>query len=48
MIRGMRPVIIAATWKMNSTPSDAGDLAAEIARRTREPGVLRVICPPYV
>src|SRR5687767_4705319 len=44
----MRPVIIAANWKMNTTPADAGDLAREIARRTREPGVRRVICPPYV
>jgi triosephosphate isomerase len=44
----MRPVIIAANWKMNTTPADAGELAAEIARRTREPGVTRVICPPYV
>jgi triosephosphate isomerase len=44
----MRPVIIAANWKMNTTPADAGELAADIARRTREPGVVRVICPPYV
>jgi hypothetical protein len=27
---------------------DAGELAATIARRTREPGVIRVICPPFV
>ena len=44
----MRPVIIAANWKMNTTPTDAGDLAREIAGRTREPDVVRVICPPYV
>ena len=44
----MRPVIIAGNWKMNSTPSDAGVLAADIAKRTDVPGVIRVLCPPYV
>jgi triosephosphate isomerase len=44
----MRPVIIAANWKMHTTPADAGELAREIARRTREAGVVRVICPPFV
>jgi triosephosphate isomerase len=44
----MRPVIIAANWKMHTTPSDAGDLARTIASRTREPNVIRVICPPFV
>ena len=44
----MRPLIIAANWKMNTTPADAGELAATIAARTEEPGVIRVICPPYV
>ena len=44
----MRPIIIAANWKMNTTPADAGQLAATIAARTEEPGVTRVICPPYV
>jgi triosephosphate isomerase len=44
----MRTVIIAANWKMNTTPSDAGDLAQTIAGRTREPDVIRVICPPSV
>ena len=48
MISGMRPIVIAANWKMNTTPADAGDLARTIASRTREPGVTRVICPPYV
>jgi len=48
MIGAMRPVIIAANWKMNTTPADAGELARAIARRTREPDVVRVICPPYV
>jgi triosephosphate isomerase (TIM) len=44
----MRQVIIAANWKMNTTPADAGELARTIASRTREPRVIRVICPPYV
>jgi triosephosphate isomerase len=44
----MRHVIVAANWKMNTTPADAGELARTIGSRTREPGVIRVICPPYV
>jgi len=48
MIRTMRPVIVAANWKMNTTPADAGDLARTIASRTRVAGVERVICPPFV
>ena len=48
MIRAMRPVIIAANWKMNTTPADAGELATTIAGRTREPSVVRVVCPPFV
>ena len=44
----MRPVIIAANWKMNTTPADAGELARSIASRTREPDVVRVICPPFI
>ena len=44
----MRPVIIAANWKMHTTPLDSGELARTIAARTREPDVVRVICPPYV
>ncbi len=44
----MRDVIVAANWKMHTTPSDAGDLAATIAARTRVAGVIRVICPPFV
>ena len=44
----MRDVVVAANWKMHTTPTDAGDLARTIAARTREPGVTRVICPPYV
>ena len=48
MIEAMRPVIIAANWKMNTTPADAGELALTIASRTRVEGVQRVICPPFV
>jgi triosephosphate isomerase len=48
MIRSMRPVIVAGNWKMHTTPADAGELAATIARRTDEPGVVRVLCPPFV
>jgi len=45
----MRPVVIAANWKMHTTPADAGELAATIAARTRiEAPVERVICPPFV
>ncbi|HEX9043404.1 MAG TPA: triose-phosphate isomerase [Candidatus Limnocylindrales bacterium] len=44
----MRPVIVAANWKMNTTPADAGDLARTIASRTREADVVRVVCPPFV
>jgi len=44
----MRPIVIAANWKMHTTPADAGELARTIAARTREPGVTRVICPPFV
>jgi triosephosphate isomerase (TIM) len=48
MIGAMRDVIVAANWKMHTTPADAGDLARTIAGRTREAGVIRVICPPFV
>jgi triosephosphate isomerase len=44
----MRPVIITANWKMNTTPADAGPLARAVAQATDVPGVTRVICPPYV
>jgi triosephosphate isomerase (TIM) len=43
----MRPVIVAGNWKMHTTPTDAGELAATIARRTNEPDVVRVLCPPF-
>ena len=48
MIRTMRDVIVAANWKMHTTPADAGELARTIAARTRVAGVTRVICPPFV
>jgi triosephosphate isomerase len=48
MIQSMREVIVAANWKMHTTPADAGELARTIADRTRVPGVVRVICPPFV
>jgi triosephosphate isomerase len=44
----MRQIIIAANWKMNTTPADAGSLAASIAAATVAPDVVRVICPPYL
>ena len=45
----MRPVIVAANWKMHTTPTDAADLAATMAARTQVAGLVeRVICPPYV
>ncbi|MEX1172920.1 MAG: triose-phosphate isomerase [Chloroflexota bacterium] len=44
----MRDVIVAANWKMHTTPADAGELAITIAGRTRVAGVTRVICPPFV
>lgn len=50
MIRGMREVIVAANWKMHTTPADAGAFATLVARRTRESGeaVVRVVFPPFV
>ena len=44
----MRPIIITANWKMNTTPADAGTLAADIAQVTDVAGITRIICPPYV
>ena len=48
MITAARPVIIAANWKMNTTPLDAAFLANDIAAATDVPDVTRVICPPFV
>jgi triosephosphate isomerase (TIM) len=44
----MRPLIVAGNWKMNTTPADAGTLAAEISAATTVANVTRVICPPFV
>src|SRR3954447_13326637 len=44
----MRDVVIAANWKMHTTPADAGELALTIAARTRADGVTRVLAPPFV
>ena len=44
----MRPLVIAANWKMNTLPSEAGTLARAIAEATDEPSVVRVICPPSI
>jgi triosephosphate isomerase len=44
----MRPVIICANWKMNTTPADAAPLARAIADATNVAGVSRVVCPPSV
>jgi triosephosphate isomerase len=48
MIERMREVVIAANWKMHTTPDDAAALARTIAARTQVQGVSRVICPPFV
>jgi triosephosphate isomerase len=48
MMPAMRPVIIAANWKMHTVPSEAAELATTIAGRTVEPDVIRIICPPFV
>ena len=48
MMGPMRPVIIAANWKMHTTPADAGSLAVALADATADPAVVRVICPPFV
>ena len=44
----MRPVIICANWKMNTSPTDAAPLARSIADATDVAGVTRIICPPFV
>ena len=50
MIRDMREVIVAANWKMHTTPADAGVFATLVANRTRSSGeaVVRVVFPPFV
>jgi triosephosphate isomerase (TIM) len=47
MIRKMREVIVAANWKMHTTPAESAELARTIAARTRVPSVIRVVCPPF-
>ncbi|HEX5466692.1 MAG TPA: triose-phosphate isomerase [Candidatus Limnocylindrales bacterium] len=44
----MRPVIIAANWKMHTTPAEAGRLAGAMAVACTAVSVVRVICPPFV
>jgi triosephosphate isomerase len=44
----MRPVIVAANWKMHTTPADAAALAASVAAASDGPDVVRVICPPFL
>jgi triosephosphate isomerase (TIM) len=44
----MRPLIVAANWKMHTAPSDAAALAAAIAAASDQPDVVRVICPPFL
>jgi triosephosphate isomerase len=44
----VRPVIVAANWKMHTTPADAGPLAVAVASAAPAADVVRVICPPYV
>ena len=48
MMPSMREVIVAANWKMHTSPGDASELARTISARTRVPSVTRVICPPFV
>src|SRR3954452_17372618 len=43
-----RQVIVAANWKLNTTPLDASMLANDVAAATDVAGVVRVICPPVV
>ena len=42
----MRKIIIAGNWKMNETPSQAAELAEEIAKLQGNCEI--VICPPFV
>jgi triosephosphate isomerase (TIM) len=44
----MRPIVIAANWKMNSSPGEAGSLAASLAAVMTDEAVVRVICPPAI
>jgi len=44
----MRPVIVAANWKMHTAPADAAALASAIAAASDHREVVRVICPPFL
>ncbi|MDB5060139.1 MAG: Triosephosphate isomerase, partial [Chloroflexi bacterium] len=45
----VRRPIVAANWKMHTTPTEARDLAVKIAEAiTDSPGVELVICPPAI
>ncbi len=44
----MRRVLVAGNWKMNKTPSEAGELAGKIEKRLGDITQIDiVICPPY-
>ena len=43
----MRKIVIAGNWKMNKTPSEAAELATQIAALENEKAEV-VICVPYV
>ena len=42
----MREAVIAANWKMHTTPSDVRELHGR-SRHARQPGLRRAICPPF-
>ena len=44
----MRPIVVAGNWKMNTSPTDAGPLATELAVATADDAVIRIICPPAI
>jgi triosephosphate isomerase (TIM) len=45
----MRPHVVAGNWKMNTTRDSARKLAqAVVAGAPKGPGVLTVLCPPFV
>jgi triosephosphate isomerase len=44
----MRKPIIAGNWKMNMTPAEAEQLAAELIPLLKDAACEVVVCPPYV
>ncbi len=44
----MRNIIIAGNWKMNKTPFEAVNLAAEVAEKSNDAACGVVICVPFV